>query len=551
MQIELLNPYYLLLIPLYLIAVWLLNKHYKRVEFSNLKLLKKAIKRSFDYSKILKLLIVSFIAVALASPVAKHLHRTDKTKGYDISLLLDASDSMQEDNRFKISKEIIAKFIKQRKNDNIALSLFANYAYVASPLTYDKDSLLTMLKYIKLGVAGSRETALNEALFLGADIFKNSANKNRVLILLTDGLNTIKSISLQSAISRIKNNHIRAYTVALGKKGDYNKEVLEKIAKESGGKFYQALKPNELELIYNEIDKLEKEKIQSEQYSIYSYYFTYPLSVVLFLMLIYATIYKEQYSKILLALSMVFIIIALSRPSSSGGFVGSKKGGKFSMAFDLSYAIDAKDLYPNRLAFAKAKAKEILSQLNGQKVAIYAYSNNGFLISPPSQDYDRLDYLVKNLQPVGIKREKADILELLKAINRTQKSNKSVIIFSSSQSDNLKEAIKYAQKYNIKVYIYAIATNKGTTIKEDGRVLRDSLENLKIFRLNRNLERLADATNGKFIKYSTSSDLTSLIASIDTKEEYKSNREQKEELYYIPLLIAIFLFILAIFRRRI
>jgi len=549
MQIEFLHPMYLLLLPLYLLIVWFLNRRFRVVEFSNLKLLKKAVKSGFNYSKILKFLIALFMVLALATPVKKHMHQAKENKGYDISILLDASDSMQEDNRFAVAKKIISKFLKKRKNDNIAISLFANYAYVASPLTYDKKSLEQMLKFIKLGVAGSRETALNEALFLGADIFKKSDSKNRVMILLTDGINTVNSVSLQDAIGKIKSFNIKVYTIALGKKGDYNKEVLETLAKQSGGKFYQALKPQELELIYSQIDKLEKGEIESRAYATYTHYFQYPLAIALILILFYAILYRGSYSKIVLALTALFVIIALYRPQSSKQILGKESDTAFAVAVDLSYAMDAKDIYPNRLAFTKSKIEQLISELTGQSVALYAYANNGFLVSPPTKDYERLKYLVKNLEPVGIKRDRADILELLKAINASNKELKSVIIFSSTDSD-YKEALKFAREHNIRLYIYAVATVKGSIVKVDNRVLKDTFGDIKLFRL-KSLKALTNGSGGAYKRYSLSSDLGDFVSSLDSKISSPNSHRQKNELFYIPLLMAFILFILSQTGRRV
>ena len=376
--VELLHPLYLLLIPLYLILVWLLKRYYRRTEFSNLKMLKKALQKSFDSSKILRLLIVASIALALATPAIEQTHKEKNKEGYDISLLLDASNSMREDNRFSTAKAIVADFIQKRTNDNIALTLFANYAYVASPLTHEKESLQKMLQFIKLGVAGSRETALYEALFLGADLFKKSSRKNRVMILLTDGINTVKSVILKSALGRIKEANIRVYTIALGKKGDYNRAVLEEIAKRSGGKFYEALKPQELELIYNEINQLESAKVAGKSIHSYRYYIHYPLFVALILMLLYAYLHRGSFEKFSYGASLLLIAFALYKPTTTTHSPQSAQKGAFTIALDISYAMEAKDIYPTRLEFAKAKILKLLKQLKGQKVALYAYAKRPF-----------------------------------------------------------------------------------------------------------------------------------------------------------------------------
>jgi Ca-activated chloride channel family protein len=95
----------------------------------------------------------------------------DNSKGYEISLILDASGSMQESNKFGVVKKILVDFIKQRKTDKLALSIFADFAYTAVPLTYDKKSIIEILSHIDVGIAGQQRTALYEALFLSSKLF--------------------------------------------------------------------------------------------------------------------------------------------------------------------------------------------------------------------------------------------------------------------------------------------------------------------------------------------------------------------------------------------
>ncbi len=102
-------------------------------------------------------------------------------------------------DKFAMVKEIVIDFAKKRKNDRLALSIFADFAYIAVPLTYDKDSLIELLKRLDVGVAGTSKTALNEALFLSNNIFKNSTAKQKIAILLTDGNNNVNNIPLDVA----------------------------------------------------------------------------------------------------------------------------------------------------------------------------------------------------------------------------------------------------------------------------------------------------------------------------------------------------------------
>ncbi len=548
---SLLHPLYLLLVPLYLLLVWLLNRHFKRVEFSNYKLLTNTIKSSYDFSKILKFLIALLMVVALADPATKQLHSAKDTKGYDISLLLDASYSMREDNRFQKAKEILANFLKKRKNDNIALTLFANSAFVASPLSYDKKSIIKMLQYINLGIAGGRSTALYEALFLGADIFEKSQKGNRVMILLTDGINTVKSISLESAIAKIKNQNIKVYTIALGKKGDYNREVLNKIASDTGGKFYTAVKPDELELIYAQIDSLESAKIKSKSFTTYKHYFEYPLLGAFLLILLYGWIYHGSYNKTLMIMTVILLLTAIYQPGRVTFKTATQSAGEFTIAIDLSNYTRAKDIYPNRLAFSKAKILQLLNTLSGQKVALLAFAKEAYLVSPPTRDYERLKYLVKNIDPSNIKRDSANFKSLLAAVDKTANSQiKEVLIFSSGGVGSLREAKDYAIKHNIRVYTYTTATEKGGIIKIDGKIVKDKSGNIVITRANAAFRELATLSGGEHYNYSLSND-SNFVNTLGSKtRERLSDKKQKEELYYIPLLIALFTYILGVVRPK-
>jgi Ca-activated chloride channel family protein len=162
-----------------------------------------------------------------------------KEKGYEISLILDASGSMIRFNKFDIVKDIVNRFIDERKHDKLAFSIFADFAYVAVPLTYDKKSIKRLLKHIEVGVAGTRHTALYEALFLSSNLFKTSKAREKIAILLTDGMNNVNTIPLDVAVNTARKYGIKVYTIGVGRAGlDFNPAVLEKIARETGGKYF-------------------------------------------------------------------------------------------------------------------------------------------------------------------------------------------------------------------------------------------------------------------------------------------------------------------------
>jgi Ca-activated chloride channel family protein len=244
-------------------------------------MLKAATKKQNYLVKIIRFLIVFFILIALASPVKKDEIIINDNKGYEISLILDASGSMQENNKFKITKDILAEFIKQRTTDRLALSIFADFAYIAVPLTYDKKSLLSLLEHIEVGIAGQRQTALYEALYLSSSLFKDSKAKEKIAILLTDGLDNTNTIPLDIAIAKAKKYGMKVFTIGIGRQGDYNAAVLEQIAVQTSGEFFQANSIEKLKEIYEYINNLEKSDIKTQKYVKKEHFFQYPLGIAL------------------------------------------------------------------------------------------------------------------------------------------------------------------------------------------------------------------------------------------------------------------------------
>ncbi len=254
--------------------------------FPNVDIFKRVSKKKGILLNFLKFLIVFLLSAALASPIKEDEIVTTENKGYEISLILDVSGSMAQYNKFKVVKNIVSDFIKKRKNDKLALTIFADFAYVAIPLTYDKKSIQRLLDKIDVGIAGTHRTALYEALFMSTKLFKNSKAKNKIAILLTDGMDNAGTIPLDVAIDTAKRYKIKVYTIGVGGRGDYNPYVLRKIAKETGGKFFEADSATKLKRIYEEIDKLEKSEIKTNKFVKKSYYFQYPLSFAVILMFI-------------------------------------------------------------------------------------------------------------------------------------------------------------------------------------------------------------------------------------------------------------------------
>ncbi len=165
---------------------------------------------------------------------------------------------------------------------------------MAVPLTYDKKSIKRLLDRLEVGVAGRQRTALYEALFLSSNLFKDSKAKHKDRILLTDGVNNVDTIPLDVAIKRVQKYGIKVYTIGIGQRGDYNPYDLQKIAKSTGGEFFEADSIKRLKEIYDTIDKLEKSEIKADKYIKKDYLFVYPLFVGLILMFVLILVRNKE-----------------------------------------------------------------------------------------------------------------------------------------------------------------------------------------------------------------------------------------------------------------
>ena len=285
---------FVILLLFYICSRWCKAKGVS-IYFPNMQMLKIASKKSSLLSNTLKLFTIVALVTALSSPIKQDEVVTKNDKGYEISLILDASGSMQEYNKFDIVKDIVTDFIDKRKHDKLALSIFADFAYVAVPLTYDKKSIKRLLSRLEVGIAGKQRTALYEALFLSSNLFKTSKSKEKIAILLTDGMDNTNSIPLDVAIKTAKKYGIKVYTIGVGRAGmDFNSAVLKQISKETGGKYFAGNSIEKLQNIYKTINKLEKSEIKADRYVKKQYYFQYFLALALFSLIFYFYITNKE-----------------------------------------------------------------------------------------------------------------------------------------------------------------------------------------------------------------------------------------------------------------
>ncbi len=223
-------------------------------------------------------ILFTLLVVAAAAPFTYSSIQLDSRKGRDLVLALDASGSMEETltdnkNKFDVVKSIAKSFFHKRYDDNVGVVVFGSFAYIAAPLTYDTKALDFLIDYLEPSIAGNN-TAIGDGLYQGIQALMRDSAKKKVLILITDGHHNSGSVSPKEAVEVAKKKGIKIYTVGLG---EADKNLLTKIANESGGKFFYAKNEQDLQGIFDELDTLEPSPIRSGRYEDKHYLFLYPL----------------------------------------------------------------------------------------------------------------------------------------------------------------------------------------------------------------------------------------------------------------------------------
>ncbi len=287
MQFE--YPYVFLILVVFIVCAFTCKEKSAYMYMPDFFKISLHVKRNY-IKEILKWLSIVLLITALASPLTQD-EKVATKPAHAVMLLMDVSDSMSQgrmvvnalggvDNKLNVAKRKASEYIKQRVSDHVGIIVFGDFAYVASPLSFDHDSSATLLESIKRGVAGQK-TAMYDALFLSARLLKNSKAKEKVVILLTDGFNTAGQIPLEVALNAIEDEKLKVFTVGIGRYGDYDENVLKLIAKKSGGEFFSARNSDSLEKIYVHIDRLQKSELRAKPEFNNNYLFMYPLGLSL------------------------------------------------------------------------------------------------------------------------------------------------------------------------------------------------------------------------------------------------------------------------------
>jgi Ca-activated chloride channel family protein len=244
----------------------------------------------------LRLLTIALIIIALARPQIVSAQETISGEGVDIALALDISGSMasldfEPRNRLEAAKQVIGDFVTERSFDKLGLVIFSSEAFNQSPLTLDHKMLDRALEQVELATELGLEdgTAIGLGIANAATMLTNSNAESRIIVLLTDGMNNAGQIDPLTAAEAAKALGIKVYTIGAARPGQVpvpvdtlfggqqivyqesslDEETLRQVADITGGQYFRAEDTAGLRAIYDEINSLEKSKVEVQVYNQY------------------------------------------------------------------------------------------------------------------------------------------------------------------------------------------------------------------------------------------------------------------------------------------
>ena len=244
-----------------------------------------------------------------------------RAEGREIMLAVDLSGSMEiadmqldarSVDRLTMVKHVLSDFIARREGDRLGLILFADTAYLQTPMTYDRNTVKQMLNESVLGLVGER-TAIGDAIALSVKRFRDDDESNRVLVLLTDGQNTAGNLTPEQALELAQAYDVTIYPIAVGAEEvvvdsffgqrrvnpsrDLDVPLMQSIAKQTGGKYFRARSTDELEDIYQRLDQLEPIAGDPQQLRPRVSLFYWPLGASFLLFMLIALMHYRPWGK--------------------------------------------------------------------------------------------------------------------------------------------------------------------------------------------------------------------------------------------------------------
>lgn len=257
-------------------------------------------------------LLWALLCIAAARPQRIGEETTLPRSGRDLLLAIDVSGSMASEdmeiggqavNRLVAVQAVVGDFLTRRVGDRVGLILFGAQAYLLTPLTFDRESVRFQLETSAVGLAG-RETAIGDAIGLAVKRLRGRPPSQRVLILLTDGVNTAGVIEPMRAAALAREAEVRVYTVGVGGDGggmhgllgfnfamqgaEIDEATLRRVASETGGRYFRARDTRELSQIYAELERIEPAAQEGKVVREIDELYIYPLSLALALTMLIA-----------------------------------------------------------------------------------------------------------------------------------------------------------------------------------------------------------------------------------------------------------------------
>lgn len=287
---------FLLFIPLIAWYVWSQRKANPSMRMSSISAFKglstswKVYVKHFSF--VLKLAALSCLIIILCRPQTYDKWSMSDTEGTDIVMAIDISASMLsrdlQPDRLEAAKKVASDFVAKRESDNIGLVIFAGEGFTLLPMTTHQATLLNTIHEISINMLDADGTAIGDGIATAINRIKDGKAKSKSIILLTDGTNNSGVVAPLTAAEIAQKEGIRIYTIGLGTHGTaetpyaqgfggellykpmpvtIDEESLKKVAQMTGGKYFRATDNDVLTSIFNEIDKLEKTKIDVKNFT--------------------------------------------------------------------------------------------------------------------------------------------------------------------------------------------------------------------------------------------------------------------------------------------
>ena len=287
---------FLLFIPLIAWYVWSQRKANPSMRMSSISAFKglstswKVYVKHFSF--VLKLAALSCLIIILCRPQTYDKWSMSDTEGTDIVMAIDISASMLsrdlQPDRLEAAKKVASDFVAKRESDNIGLVIFAGEGFTLLPMTTHQATLLNTIHEISINMLDADGTAIGDGIATAINRIKDGKAKSKSIILLTDVTNNSGVVAPLTAAEIAQKEGIRIYTIGLGTRGTaetpyaqgfggellykpmpvtIDEESLKKVAQMTGGKYFRATDNDVLTSIFNEIDKLEKTKIDVKNFT--------------------------------------------------------------------------------------------------------------------------------------------------------------------------------------------------------------------------------------------------------------------------------------------